>query len=228
MNSSNIESDGGPLPNQIIEITGGPKVEKTDLLIDFIVKCILPNKRPEWKSSGAVLILCEHQINMFKIIKVIETHLKKNNVADPTKDILKTCLKNLSIFNCYSAEELDLTIMSLERFILAKDDISLIVIDNITSYYWLAKLNCNMLSYYQHAMKIFQKVYSAIRNLNVLLIYGRSDKINNGNKKGFQNIDYRIDIQDGENECLKACLMDFEKEKMINVNLRKDIILEFI
>ncbi|CAG9860615.1 unnamed protein product [Phyllotreta striolata] len=165
--NSHYFPNGGPLPNESIEVMGDLKLDKTDLLLDFIVKCILPSDlNSQWKSSGAVLVICEHQLNIFKIIKVIEAHLKRNDVLDPKKEILESALKNLTIFNCYSPEDLDLAIMNLQRLILVKDNINLVVIDNISAYYWIAKQKSNI-SYYHHAQQIFQKIISALASLNV-------------------------------------------------------------
>ncbi|XP_072384474.1 DNA repair protein XRCC2 [Diabrotica undecimpunctata] len=220
--------DGGPFPNQVIEITG-EQGDKNDLLIDFIVKCILPNKyNPEWKSSGAVLVLTEHQINILKIIKVIEAHLKTNNILDSSKGILEMSLKNLTIFNCYSAEDLDITIINLERLILAKDNINLVVFDNIASYYWIAKQDNNTLSYYQHSSNIFPKIFNVIKTLNVLLIFTRSKKMSFVSKKSFQNVDYQIYIEDREDDCKHAEVTDFAGQRSVSVKYKANIIVEFL
>ncbi|KAJ8952683.1 hypothetical protein NQ318_020998 [Aromia moschata] len=43
--------EGGPYPNQIIEITSDATIDKTNLLIDFIVRTILPINNYEKKSD---------------------------------------------------------------------------------------------------------------------------------------------------------------------------------
>lgn len=226
----NYFPEGGPFPNQIIEITGKQKLDKNDLLLDFIIKCILPNNcKSEWKSSGAILIICEHQINLFKIIKIIETHLNNNGIVDPKKEILENALKNLTIFNCYSLEDLELAIMNLERLIIVKENINLVAIDNITAYYWIAKSENNNLSYYQHVQQMFQKIFNVIKSLNVLFLYIRKQS-NTASNKGFPNLDYRIDVEEDENQegCFKSVITNFVKQSSITVCYKVNFVLEYL
>nr|XP_023018912.1 uncharacterized protein LOC111507788 [Leptinotarsa decemlineata] len=219
--------DGGPYPNQVIEITGHPRIDKNDLLMDFLVKCILPSKySDEFKGSGAIFINTEFQISLFKIIKVIETHLTARNIKDSKKEILENALKNLTIFNCFSLEELEVTFMSLERFIYANENVSLVLIDNIAAHYWIAKASSNMLSYFQHSLKMFDKVYSVLKSLNILLVFVRSDK-DCDKKRSSTNVDYRIEIQENTKAGFCAVMHNFEKQTTSSVLFKVDIILKF-
>ncbi|KAG5893173.1 hypothetical protein JTB14_000433 [Gonioctena quinquepunctata] len=218
---------GGPHPNQVVEITGHPKIDKNDLLMDFLVKCILPSKYcNEWKGSGAVFINTDFQINLFKIIKVIETYLNQQKIKDSRKEIIENALKNLTIYECFSPEELEITFMSLEKFIFANENVSLVVIDNIAAHYWIAKLNSNMLSYFQHSLRTFDKVYNALKSLNILFIFVRNDK-QCIKKRSSANIDYRIEIQEGVSEGYQAVITNFEKETTVTVSIKIDIILKY-
>ncbi|CAH1180424.1 unnamed protein product [Phaedon cochleariae] len=216
----------GPYPNQIVEITGHPNVCKDDLLIDLLVKCILPTEYcSEWKGSGAVFINTEFQINLFKIIKVIETHLNYKNVKEGRKGIIEDSLKNLTIYNCYGPEELEITILSLQKFIYSNENVNLVLIDNITAHYWIARQSSKMLSYYQHSMKMLEKLYNVIKDLNTLLVYVRNDK-ESSRKNASMKIDYRIEVIEYEDK-FKAVVTNFGNESTGTIEFKVDIIVLF-
>ncbi|KAJ8934375.1 hypothetical protein NQ314_013416 [Rhamnusium bicolor] len=221
----NFFPEGGPLPNQVVEITGNPQTDKNDLLIDFIVKCILPNKyNNEWKGSAAILINTEFQINLFKIIKVIETLIRNNGITDSRKDIIENSLKHLTIFNCYSSEELEMTFYNLDKLIHGNENINLVVLDNIAAQFWITKFDNNMLSYYHHSIKNFEILYNAIKNLQVLLIFVRHKKISD-NKKFSQKIDFRIEIE--KDDDFKAFVTNYENQATTCVSFKLNTVLEF-
>lgn len=213
--------DGGPHLNQIIEITGPPDVDLNNLLIDLIIRNILPNKyNPEWKSSGVVLINTEFQINIHKLIKVMEIHISKHGIKESKMEIIETALKNLTIFNCFSLEDVKMSIYGLERCVQKNDLINLIVIDNIISNYWISKMNNNMLSYYQHCSNLIEKIYNAVKDLNVTLIFGKPET---SSQKSFSKVDYKIDVQ----ESIKGFIASItnEKQETYCVNFTLDKIL---
>lgn len=219
--------EGGPYPNQVIEVTGDPNIDKNDLLIDFIVKCILPNKyNKEWKGSSAVLINTEFQISILKIIKVIETLIMKYNVTDSKKVVIQNALKNLIIFNCYNLNELQVTFYYVEKIIQCNENINLVVIDNIAAHYWISSYNlCNTPSYYQHSLKMFEILYNVIKSLQVLLIFVRHERTNK--KKFNQKVDFRIEVQRVDHS-YKAVVTNYDKQTVLEVAFQIKTILEFV
>ncbi|XP_018571440.1 DNA repair protein XRCC2 homolog [Anoplophora glabripennis] len=225
--NSDLFPEGGPCPNQVIEITGDPKIDKNDLLIDFIVKCILPKKyNKEWKDSAAVLIITEFQISILKIIKVIETLLNKYNVTDSKKVVIQNALKNLIIFNCYSLEELEVTFYYVEKIIQCNENVNLVVIDNIAAHFWISSYNLSDTpTYYHHSLKMFEILYNVIKSLQVLLIFVRHERTTN-RKKFNHRVDFRIEIE-RENQSYKAVVTNYDKHTVIQVPFHLKTILEF-
>lgn len=219
--------DGGPHPNQVIEITGNPQIDKNDLLIDFIVKSILPSKyNKEWKGSAAILINTEFQINLLKIIKVIETLIIKCNVTDSKKVIIENALKNLIIFNCYTLEELQVTFYYLEKIIQCNEHVNLVVIDNIAAHFWISTMNSpDTKSYYHHSSKMFEILHNVIKSLQVLLIFVRHERT--AKRKKFNNkIDFRIDVEKVDHS-YRAVVTNYEKQTTVNAPFQIKTILEF-
>lgn len=218
---------GSPYPNQVIEITGKPQIDKNDLLIDFIVKCILPSKyNKEWKGSAAILINTEFQINLLKIIKIIETFITRNNVTDSKKVIIENALKNLIIFNCYTLEELEMTFYYLEKIIQCNENINLVAIDNIAAHFWISASNSpDVPSYYHHSTKMFEILYNVLKNLQVLLLFVRHERT--GNRKKFNNkIDFRIEVEKVD-VSYRAIVTNYEKQTTLHVPFQIKTVLEF-
>ncbi|KAJ8965803.1 hypothetical protein NQ317_019951 [Molorchus minor] len=219
--------EGKPCPNQIIEIIGDDsQVDKTNLLIDFIVRCILPvDCNREWKGSTAILVNTEFQINLFKIIKVIENLLQKNQISKPKKHIIKSALKNLIIFNCFNLEELEVTFHKIEKTIHHNENVSLVLIDNIATQFWISKFTDNRLSYYQHSLRIFGLIHDIIKSLQVVLIFARNENANN--KRFSKEVDFRIEIVNGRND-FNAVVTNYENQSKICVPIKLEPFLEFI
>ncbi|VEN55304.1 unnamed protein product [Callosobruchus maculatus] len=213
--------NGGPYPNKVIEITGELNVEKTDLLVDFIVKSILPTKfSKEWKSSGVILVNTEFQINIFRIIKVIEAHLLENNVKESKRHLIEEALKSLIIINCYSLEDTELAFYSLEKLLFNNGNINLIIVDNIAANYWIAKLNKNTLSYFQHALKMFDLIFNIIKHLNATLVFVRHE--NKDSKKLLRNIDHQIKVECISEDKFNFQMTNFDDNSSFNVLARME------
>nr|CAI5853911.1 unnamed protein product [Callosobruchus analis] len=212
--------NGGPYPNKVIEITGESNIDKTDLLVDFIVKSILPSKfKKEWKSSGVILVNTEFQINIFKIIKAMEVHLLENNVKESKRLLIEEALKLLIIINCYSLEDTELAFYSLERLLFNNGNISLIVVDNIAANYWVAKLNKNTLSYFQHTLKMFDLIFNIIKNLNATLVFVRHE---NKDKKLLRNIDHQIKVECISEDKFNFQVTNCDDNSSFNIVVRKE------
>ncbi|CAH1970880.1 unnamed protein product [Acanthoscelides obtectus] len=211
--------NGGPLPNKVIEITGESHVEKTDLVIDFIVRSILPSRlNKEWRSSGVILINTEFQINIFKIIKVIEAHLLENKVKESKMHLIEEALKSLIIINCYSLEDTELAFYNIEKLLFNIDKINLVIVDNIAANYWIAKLNNNMLSYFQHSLKMFEIIFNVIRQLNATLLFVRHE--NKDVKKVLKNVDYQIKIEYSSENKFNYVITNHEDDSFFNIAVK--------
>lgn len=189
-------SDGGPLGGQIIEINVTPGVDYTDIIIDFIVKAILPTKVcNEFKEVDIILFNTDFQISLLKIIKVIEKKLESYDLGSETKVVIEESLKRLIILNCFSFEQFEITVYNLENILTKYENAGLLIIDNILSQFWVAKYDSTMLSFEEHASKILSLIHNRIKEWSIVLMYTklitsemrRSEKIH-------QAISYTIDV----------------------------------
>ncbi|KAJ8921649.1 hypothetical protein NQ315_010558 [Exocentrus adspersus] len=223
--NSALFPNGGPHHNQVIEITGAPEIDKYDLIIDFIVRCILPNKyNNEWKGSAAILINTDFQISLLKIIKVIETKIAKHDIKESKRLIIENALKNLIIFNCYTLEQLEMTFYYLENVIQSNANICLVAIDNISTGFWISSMNSGT-SNYSHSLRNFEILYNVIKSLEVLTIFLKHDKTT---KKRFSSkVDFRIEIEKIEDN-YKAIVTSYENQSVVHIPFHLKADIEFL
>lgn len=168
-----IFPDGGPYPGQLVEITGEASTGKTLLATDFIARCILPISY-NGKHSGAVIINTDHNFDLFKLISVMEYHLKTAGKNAFCKSIIEGCLNNLIVLNCYSSEQLGATFLNLETIVLQNNNVSLLVVDSIAAYYWLERSNSN-LSFNSYFSQIINKLHAIAKQFNISVIYTKPE-----------------------------------------------------
>ncbi|XP_066156252.1 uncharacterized protein [Euwallacea fornicatus] len=185
--------EGGPLVNQVIEVLHHQNFNYTDFFVDFIVRALLPSKLdPSFKESQVILLHTDCQISLLKVIKFIEKKCGKNN------SIVEECLKRLVKINCYCAEEMERTFFNLERIIGNCEKPGLVVLDNCLSQYWIAKFEERMLSFDKHAEKTVNLLYEKIKDLNVVLMYGRPFWSGGNSIKPGAQVTYSIYIAENE------------------------------
>lgn len=176
---------GGPLANSVIEIISS--TYSNDLLVDFIVRCVLPSEvNEQFKGSGTIFINCENHISIFKIINVMNAQLKLAKIKNNVQGLIETALKRLWVLNCYTLEQLHVIINTLEKVVLEKNNIDLVVIDNLGAFYWIEKENSPWLSLDSFCKANFNLMHNILKNLDVLLIVLRAQPTNANLKVDFQ------------------------------------------
>lgn len=145
----------GPVPNDVVEISGGPSSGKTLLFTHFIMKTILPKDYRSiyigGQQAAVVLLNTDHHFQIFKLVTLMEMFLVNCTSSDnkiklelnEIETLIKDSLRNLFIFNCNSSTELSVTIISLENLLLGNTNISLILLDSISAYYWQDSLGAH-------------------------------------------------------------------------------------
>jgi DNA-repair protein XRCC2 len=61
--------------------------------------------------------------------------------SDGVESLISECLKKLHVLRCSSSEQLVVTLHDLENLICNQSGVSVIMIDSISSFYWIDKLN---------------------------------------------------------------------------------------
>ncbi|KAK4877914.1 hypothetical protein RN001_010420 [Aquatica leii] len=165
----------GPYPNEFVEIVGAPGTGKTTVLMDFIVRTLLPLNLLG-KNCGTVLIDTDHKFDMLRLITMLECELKKLNVAKSCiHSAIMKCLKNLTVLNCYDNEQLQMSFYNLEQILIENSDIGLIAVDCIPAYYWQYRnLSDNHISVYGYTKQMLQCLEQCVRNNNIVVAYTRN------------------------------------------------------
>lgn len=178
-----------PSPNEYVEISGDLKCGKNLLMLDFVARCLLPSQykgiQVEGKNCGAIVINTNHQFDLFELIDIMERILKhscKKVVQlsiDSVQSVIKSCLNNLIILNCYDSVQFQVTLLNLENLLTDNMNISLVVLDNISSYYWEYRSKCGVIGLQAYHLKVLCDLQNSVQNLNVTVIY----TINEGDVK---------------------------------------------
>lgn len=173
--------DDGPLPNDIIEITGNSGIAKHLLILELLGRCLLPtqynNITLPGKNCGAVIIDCNHHFDMFQLIKIMELILK-HHIQSKTviSKIVKASLENLIIMNCYDSHQFCMSFYNLEKLLTDNVNVSLVVIDSISSYYWEYRNKHGSISWKNYNKKLLSMIENLIRNTNIILAFTKTTK----------------------------------------------------
>jgi hypothetical protein len=215
---------GTPVSNQIIEVTGD---FSNELLLDFIIRCTLPQElNAQWKGSGVVFVNTNHHLNILKITNVLDAHLKNLNVKC-RKPVIESALSHITILNCYNDEQLEMTFRNLEKIIQDRDDVSLLVVDDITSQFWLAKQKNVMLSLEQYSKLKFQLLQNIVKDLNVVLIFSRY-QLRDLKKTVDLHVDYKIIGETLDADTNQFTVIDYVRKSSNIVPFKLEMFITFL
>lgn len=190
--------DGGPLPSQLVEITGEPNVGKTIMIMDLIAKCLLPTIYGG-KGSGAIIVNTDHHFHLFRLISIMEYYIKafeKSHSCKSHENVIDNSLSNLLILNCYNSDQLMVTFMNVENIILRNANISLVALDSISAYYWMDRLSSDI-SFNAYFSQIIATLHAIAKRFNVTVFYTKGQVI----KQSFNTQeDYKIILKKATHE----------------------------
>lgn len=128
----------GPLPGEVIEITGDSNTGKTMLLTELIARAVMPTK---FGGQQTAVVLLETEVNyqIFNLVSIMERIVREHH-ADCTEtemlEIIYQSLEKLQTLTCYTRDDLDMAVFSLENMFLQNTQISMLVLDSINTFYW--------------------------------------------------------------------------------------------
>lgn len=204
---------GGPHPKECVEVVGETNVGKTQFIIEMIAKAVLPIAF-EGKGTHVVVIETEHSFQIFKMMAVLEKHIhtyaQKVNMkieSDRVIKIIHESLKNITVLKCYTSEELELAIISLDQMLLDNSCISMVVIDSVASFYWTECTDQSLIRIDTYLRNLIIKVKKITTVHGVVFMYTRptyfSTKFKNSTEAKEHSVgvaaieselDYRIEL----------------------------------
>jgi DNA-repair protein XRCC2 len=138
----------GFLAKDVVELYGDSGSGKTQCLLHWVAKCLLPSSSDEVElgglSAGVLFIDNDYHFSLIRLVGIMESIITScfeaaNKVA-PTESslegLIKSCLSRLHLFRCSSSHQFVMTLFSLDSILSHQQDISLLIIDSISSFYW--------------------------------------------------------------------------------------------
>ncbi|XP_075067341.1 DNA repair protein XRCC2 [Mixophyes fleayi] len=124
-----------PVHGDIIEFHGPEGTGKTEMFCHLISRCILP------KSEGGlqvevIYIDTDYHFDMLRLVTILEHRLSQNN-----EETVKQCLSRFFLVYCSSSVQLLLTLYSLENMFCSHPSLCLLIIDSLSSFYWIDRNN---------------------------------------------------------------------------------------
>lgn len=194
-------------PPQIIEVSGQTSTGKSLLCLDLMITILLPKKLFGVSLGGleskVLFIDCDQHFNILHFADMIERKIKricheirsewkklgskicneelmtikKKEYNNKIHDALKNCLKNLIYFKCTDSNEFAITLLSLDQCLINNSDVSFVVIDSISAFYWYDRVYKadswqRMESYLNN---LFQNFISIIKKHYLVCICTRQD-----------------------------------------------------
>ena len=152
----------------VVELYGDEGTGKTQMLIHFITRCLLPAK---WKdveiggfNAGVALVDTGYHFSMIRLISVMDHTVRKHVLrtkmnlkkqilvysdsspfTEPSDEdiesLIKQSLGKLHVVKCNSSAQFVLSLYSLDSLFGNQPDICLLVIDSISAFYWIDRSN---------------------------------------------------------------------------------------
>ncbi|XP_063241490.1 DNA repair protein XRCC2 [Bacillus rossius redtenbacheri] len=203
---------GGPGHHDTVEISGDPASGKTLLLTQLLAKCLLPKREESWivggLGVGAVIVDTDHHFQVFRLVNLMESWLRKCELVDSKKNrlssktieaIIKASLKNLIVLNCYDSMQMLVNFHSLGKILTANPNVSLVVLDSATAYYWQDVMAGGVKKMDLYLKNILGAMHKCIQEFKVVVMYTKQSyfqsKFSEGAAELGKNVSYRISLQ---------------------------------
>jgi DNA-repair protein XRCC2 len=175
-------------PKDVIELCGPEGTGKSEILLNAVASVILPKR---WKSiplngkdASVIYIDNDYKFSILRLVTLMENRISTNlktidqqdlELSQLTNDIevlIKKCLSKLSIVRCASSSEFLVTLYSLEQTLLSNPNISVVMIDSISAFYWVDKCNNGeSLAAQEKNMRLATEVLSKfVNNFSLIVI----------------------------------------------------------
>lgn len=210
--SPEIFPSDGPKPGEIVEISGASSTGKTMHTMDLIAQTIIPK---EYGGKGAAAIVIDTNSNFHvpqQLPRIIEKHIfHYRSLVCPSTDteamqsdtdvenmdsIVFEVMKKIQFFKCYSGKEYELTLLYCTNFLTANTDVSLLVVDAISTFYWSdlgdREPPMRMETYFRRNVKELRQMADEFK---LVVIYTRPTEFGNFTPAKDDIIDYKIHLK---------------------------------
>ncbi|XP_038654343.1 DNA repair protein XRCC2 [Scyliorhinus canicula] len=118
-----------------VEFHGPEGAGKTEMLYHLVALCILP------ESAGGLqvevlFIDTDYHFDMLRLVAILEHRLVQS-----TEELVKGCLGRLFLVHCSSSTQLLLLLHSLETMVCSHPALCLLIVDSMSAFYWIDRLN---------------------------------------------------------------------------------------
>ncbi|CAD0195641.1 unnamed protein product [Chrysodeixis includens] len=203
--------------NDVVEMFGN--ISFSSLLIDMISEALLP-KQTNARPLGVLLLNTAGQFSYVELVNEMKTKVESlyTNEDRPAdiESILQKALSNLFILDIYNATQMYATIHNLDTIFVQNLNISLLIVDTLTAFYWLEqgfKIS-KMDLYIKTLLKMIQKVS---KEYKVTFMYTRPGYF--GSSKDSDNLE-TCEIQVSEGVNIKIQLLDKNSTGEYQVNVK--------
>ena len=135
------------LPGDVVEFCGSEGTGKSELLMNIAAVCILPKS---WhgvmlpgRNVEIVFVSTDYKLDLVRLVSIMEGISRSHGVPSIPEmkfnRLISSSLERLHVLNCNSMEELILTLYSLNTFLKNHPNVCMLVIDNITTFWWTEK-----------------------------------------------------------------------------------------
>lgn len=156
------------LTSETIEIVGNTSSGKTLFLTECIAKCITPQNVNSGLDTGAVYIDLDGQFDINKLITII-----KRLVKDPNEEFIKSCLKKLTLINCYDSPTLYVTFQRLKLFLTEHYQVGLVILDSVSANYWQDSISGGEKYMDTYVEKIISSLKICLEDFKVPILFTR-------------------------------------------------------
>ncbi|XP_053115119.1 DNA repair protein XRCC2 isoform X2 [Hemicordylus capensis] len=127
--------EGYPIHGDVVEFHGPEGTGKTEMLYHLVARCILP-KSEGGLEMGLLFIDTDFHFNMLRLVTILERRLSQG-----TEEMIKQCLGRFFLVTCNSSSQLLLTLYTLENMFCSHPSLCLLIIDSISAFYWIDRVN---------------------------------------------------------------------------------------
>jgi len=155
------------LTSETIEIIGNTSTGKTLFLIECIAKCITPESSSGLNTS-VVYIDLDGQFDITKLVKIIKRLVNNSN-----EELVKCCLKKLTLINCYDSPTLYVTFQRLKLFLTEHSQVGLVILDSVSANYWQDSIFGGEKFMDTYVEKMISSLKMCLKDFKVPIIYTR-------------------------------------------------------